>query len=64
MQDAQRAGQIAGDEKIEDAVAVDVLGLKAIERGYRVLFATAAGLIAALTKAAAEGRFDERLAAP
>ena len=37
------------------------LGLKAIERGYRVLFATAAGLIAALTKAAAEGRLDERL---
>ena len=37
------------------------LGLKAIERGYRVLFATAASLIAALTKAAAEGRFDERL---
>jgi hypothetical protein len=26
-----------------------------------VLFATAAGLIAALTKAATEGRFDERL---
>ena len=37
------------------------LALKAIERGYRVLFATAAGLIAALTKAATEGRFDERL---
>jgi DNA replication protein DnaC len=37
------------------------LGLKAIERGYRVFFATAAGLIAALTKAAAEGRLDERL---
>jgi DNA replication protein DnaC len=37
------------------------LGLKAIERGYRVLFATAAGLITALTKAAAEGRLDERL---
>jgi DNA replication protein DnaC len=32
------------------------LGLKAIERGYRVLFTTAAALIAALTKAAAEGR--------
>ena len=37
------------------------LALKAIERGYRVLFATAAGLIAALTKTATEGRFDERL---
>jgi len=37
------------------------LGLKAIERGYRVFFATAAGLIAALTKAATEGRLDERL---
>jgi hypothetical protein len=31
------------------------------DHGYRVLFATAAGLIAALTKAAAEGRPDERL---
>jgi DNA replication protein DnaC len=37
------------------------LGLKAIERGYRVLFTTAAALIAALTKAAAEGRLDDRL---
>src|SRR5712691_4945530 len=37
------------------------LGLKAIEWGYRMLFTTAAGLLAALTKAAAEGRFDERL---
>ena len=37
------------------------LGLKAIERGYRVLFTTAAGLITALTRAAAEGRLDERL---
>jgi DNA replication protein DnaC len=37
------------------------LGLKAIEREYRVFFATAAGLITALTKAAAEGRLDERL---
>ena len=37
------------------------LGLKAIEAGYRVLFATAAGLITALTKAAAEGRLDDRL---
>ena len=37
------------------------LGLKAIERGYRVFFTTAAGLITALTRAAAEGRLDERL---
>ena len=37
------------------------LGLKAIERGYRVLFTTAAELIAALTRAAAQGRLDERL---
>jgi len=37
------------------------LGLKAIEHGYRVLFATAAGLITALTKAVAEGRLEERL---
>jgi len=37
------------------------LGLKTIERGYRVLLTTAAALIAALTKAAAEGRLDDRL---
>src|SRR5260370_1404116 len=37
------------------------LGLKAIERGYRVFFATAASLITALTKAAAEGPLHERL---
>ena len=37
------------------------LGLKAIETGYRVLFATAANLIATLTKAHAEGRLDEKL---
>jgi DNA replication protein DnaC len=37
------------------------LGLKAIERGYRVLFTTAAGLIASLTRALTEGRFEERL---
>ena len=37
------------------------LGLKAIEAGYRVLFTTAASLIAALTKAHAEGRLDEKL---
>jgi DNA replication protein DnaC len=37
------------------------LGLKAIERGYRVLFTAAADLIAALTRAAAQGRLEERL---
>lgn len=37
------------------------LGLKAIENGYRVLFSTAAHLIAVLTKAHAEGRLDEKL---
>jgi len=37
------------------------LGLKAIEHGYRVLFTTAAQLIAALSKAHGEGRLDEKL---
>jgi DNA replication protein DnaC len=37
------------------------LGLKAIEAGYRVLFTTAATLIAKLTKAHAEGRLEEKL---
>ena len=37
------------------------LGLKAIECGYRVLFTTAAGMIGTLTKALAEGRFEEKL---
>lgn len=37
------------------------LGLKAIEAGYRVLFTTAAHLIAVLTKAHTEGRLDEKL---
>jgi DNA replication protein DnaC len=37
------------------------LGLKAIERGYRVFFTTAAGMIATLAKAMAEGRLDEKL---
>lgn len=37
------------------------LGLKAIEAGYRVLFTTAASLIASLTKAHAEGRLDDKL---
>jgi DNA replication protein DnaC len=37
------------------------LGLKAIERGYRVLFTTAAALIQSLTRALGEGRFEEKL---
>ena len=37
------------------------LGLKAIERGYRVLFTTAAAMIGTLTKALAEGRLEEKL---
>lgn len=37
------------------------LGLKAITQGYRVLFTTAAALIAALTKASAEGHLEEQL---
>jgi DNA replication protein DnaC len=37
------------------------LGLKAIETGYRVLFCTAAGLIANLTKALGEGRLEEKI---
>ncbi|HEX7127321.1 MAG TPA: IS21-like element helper ATPase IstB [Thermodesulfobacteriota bacterium] len=37
------------------------LGLKAIERGYRVLFTTAATLIATLTRALSEGRLEEKL---
>lgn len=37
------------------------LGIKAIEVGYRVLFTTAAHLIAALTKAHAEGKLDDKL---
>ena len=37
------------------------LGIKAIEAGYRVLFTSAAHLIAALGKALAEGRLDEKL---
>src|SRR3989337_2316794 len=37
------------------------LGLQAIEHGYRVLFTTAAVLIAALTRALAEGRLDDKL---
>ena len=37
------------------------LSIKAIEAGYRVLFTTAANLTAALTKAHAEGRLDDKL---
>jgi DNA replication protein DnaC len=37
------------------------LGLKAIEHGYRVLFTSAAHLIATLTKALAENRLEEKL---
>jgi DNA replication protein DnaC len=37
------------------------LGLKAIECGYRVLFTTAAAMIATLTRAMSEGRLDEKL---
>jgi DNA replication protein DnaC len=36
-------------------------GLKAIGAGYRVLFSTAAALIATLTKALAEGKLEEKL---
>jgi DNA replication protein DnaC len=37
------------------------LGMKAIEAGYRVLFTTAAHLIASLTKAHSEGKLDDKL---
>lgn len=37
------------------------LGLKAIERGYRVLFTTAAAMIGALTKAMTEGKLEEKI---
>jgi DNA replication protein DnaC len=37
------------------------LGLKAIQHGYRVLFATAAAMIATLTKALGENRLEEKL---
>jgi DNA replication protein DnaC len=37
------------------------LGLKAIEHGYRVLFTTAAGMIATLSKALAEGKLEDKL---
>lgn len=37
------------------------LGLKAIQHGYRVLFTTAATMIATLTRAMTENRLDEKL---
>jgi DNA replication protein DnaC len=37
------------------------LGLKAIENGYRVLFTTAANMIATLTKALSEGKLEDKL---
>ena len=37
------------------------LGLKAIEHGYRVLFTTAAAMIATLTRGLAENRLEDRL---
>lgn len=37
------------------------LGLKAIEHGYRVLFTTAANMIATLTKALAENKLEDKL---
>jgi DNA replication protein DnaC len=39
------------------------LGVKAIQRGYRVLFSSAAALVSSLTKAYAENRFEEKLKA-
>jgi DNA replication protein DnaC len=37
------------------------LGIKAIEHGYRVLFTTAANMIATLTRALAEGKLEDKL---
>lgn len=37
------------------------LGLKAIERGYRVLFTTAAAMMATLTRALTENRLEDKL---
>ncbi len=39
------------------------LGLNAIEHGYRALFTTAANMIATLTKALAESKFEDKLKA-
>ncbi|MBI3062234.1 MAG: ATP-binding protein [Deltaproteobacteria bacterium] len=47
-----------GTGKTHLAVA---LGLKAIQQGYRTLFTAATTLVAALVKAYAEGRYEERL---
>lgn len=38
-----------------------VHGIKAIQRGYRTLFCSAANLVASLTKAYAENRLEEKL---
>jgi DNA replication protein DnaC len=37
------------------------VGLRAIEHGYRVLFTTAAAMIASLTRALTEGRLEEKI---
>ena len=47
-----------GTGKTHLAVA---LGVKAIQRGYRTMFCSAAALVANLTKAYAENRFEEKL---
>jgi DNA replication protein DnaC len=52
---------ILGPPRVGKAHLAVGLGLKAIERGYRVLFTTAAVLIAALTRALGEGRLDDKL---
>ncbi|NLC53725.1 MAG: ATP-binding protein, partial [Firmicutes bacterium] len=39
------------------------LGMKAIQRGYRTLFVSAASVVTALTKAYAENRLEEKLKA-
>jgi DNA replication protein DnaC len=58
VETAQHVTVPPGVGKTHLAVA---LGLKAIERGYRVLFTTAADLIVALTRATGQGRLEERL---
>src|SRR5215216_262240 len=47
-------------QSVGDHIAV-ALGHEAIRQGYSVLFATAPALVAALAKAHAEGRLEERL---
>jgi DNA replication protein DnaC len=54
-------GLILGPPGVGKTHLAVALGLKAIEAGYRVLFTTAAHLIATLTKAQTEGRLDEKL---